>query len=350
MNKLSKWMLIASLCLGISVPAQALWQAAAWKAFESAALGVAGNTFYEFIKQNGDAEKIAQWQQDLTNISTQLVSYKESAATADDPQAQTEIARLQRTLVDTKNLLDTMKARLDKVEPRVDNLEAELAQIKIHLQSFVAQHPKEAQSAGVKLPQSALQFDINYVYRPGGQGELKPLNEGAVLHSGDHYKLVFTPKQTAFVYIFQRDSANKLQQLFPMQQMGGVVVNNHNPVQAGKTYSIPAADKSFYLDNQTGTETLYFIAAPEQDQELEAQYEALQKAHDKPSMQVASADLTRALTRTRGAAGIIADPQAKMKHSIQGDDGQQFSVQVDEFFGQCEQANGCVQVRTFMHQ
>lgn len=344
----------ALLLCGASVlmPAQALWQAGAWKVFEGTALGVASNAFYDFVKQQWDGDKVAQWQQDISDLTAQLTQLETDAPSANP--AQQEIARLKQTLADTQTLLKTMQARLDKVEPRVDNLESELAQIKTHIEAFTSQHPKEAQTAGVKMPEPALQFDINYVYRAAGQGELQPLTEGAVLQSGDHYKLVFTPKQKAFVYVFQRDSANKLFQLFPMQQMGGVVVNNHNPVQAGKTYTIPAEDKSFYLDQQTGTESLYFIAAPEQDKKLEAGYKALKRteqSEDEAKTLVAAANFDQALHgKTRGAAGIIDDPQAKAKHSVQGDDGQSFAVLVDEFFGQCETAQGCLHVRTFEHR
>ncbi len=334
------------------MPAQAVWQAGAWKVFETTALGTASNALYDYIKQSWDADKIAQWQQDITQLGAQLVDYEAAMPQTDSAMAshaEHEVTRLKQTLADTHTLLQAMQARLGEVEPRVDNLESELAQIKTHIEAFASQHPQEAQSAGVKVPEPALQFDINYVYRAGGKGELKPLNEGEVLRSGDHYKLVFTPKQNAFVYVFQRDSANKLFQLFPMQQMGGVVLNHHNPVEAGKTYTIPAVDKSFYLDQQTGTETLYFIATPEQDKALEAQYQALQTAKDAPSIQVAAARFEQTM-RTRGMAGIIDDPQATAKHSVQGDDGQSFAVLVDEFFGQCDTAQGCLQVRTFEHR
>ena len=40
---------------------------------------------------------------------------------------------------------------------------------------------------------SLLSFEINYVYRTAGVGELKTIKNGDTLKSGDHYKIVFTP-------------------------------------------------------------------------------------------------------------------------------------------------------------
>jgi hypothetical protein len=55
-----------------------------------------------------------------------------------------------------------------------------------------------------------LNFKLNYVYRPGGKGDLKPLIEGSKLNSGDHYKIKFTPAEDSYVYIFQVDSSQAI--------------------------------------------------------------------------------------------------------------------------------------------
>ncbi|RKZ36707.1 MAG: hypothetical protein DRQ49_17485, partial [Gammaproteobacteria bacterium] len=40
-------------------------------------------------------------------------------------------------------------------------------------------------------------------------------------------------------------------------------------------YHAPAKDKSFFLDNQTGTEKLYFMTSRQRDQQLENQYQKI---------------------------------------------------------------------------
>jgi hypothetical protein len=161
-----------------------------------------------------------------------------------------------------------------------------------------------------RIAEDPLSFQVNYLYRPGGQGSLKPLTEGAVLQAGDHYKIQFTPKEDSYVYIFQVDSSQAVYRLFPMESFQGVVVNNRNPVGAGVTYTLPAADKSFRLDDQRGQEAIYFMASRRPNQELEQQYEALSQARQQQNASLVNrlqGQLTRSLKR-RGLAAIVSDP------------------------------------------
>jgi len=132
-------------------------------------------------------------------------------------------------------------------------------------------------------PTDFLFFRINYVYRSRGKGSFEVLKNGSALHSGDHYKIIFTPNQDCYVYIFQIDSANKVYSLFPMEKFGKLTLNNVNPLQAGQTYYIPAEGKSFILDDQVGTEHIYFLASFQRDLELEAQYQRAFEAQPNPN-------------------------------------------------------------------
>ncbi|GAG75204.1 unnamed protein product [marine sediment metagenome] len=115
----------------------------------------------------------------------------------------------------------------------------------------------------------ALSFHVNYVYRSEGKGELKPINNGDVLKSGDHFKIIFTPDKDCYVYIFQVDSSGQIFKLFPMKSFMGVQVNNFNPVTKGTTYTLPSSEKAFMLDDQVGTERIYFIVSKERNKEIE---------------------------------------------------------------------------------
>jgi len=136
----------------------------------------------------------------------------------------------------------------------------------------------EAQETSKQLASPPLSFDINYVYRKGGVGELRTIKNGDTLKSGDHYKIVFTPDKDCYVYIFQVDSSGQLFQLFPMESFRGVRVNQFNPVKQGKRYVLPSQDKAFVLDKKVGIERLYFIASHEQNKELESLYADLTAA------------------------------------------------------------------------
>lgn len=141
--------------------------------------------------------------------------------------------------------------------------------VTVNLQSEQKQAPMAAE---------ALDFSVNYAYRSSGQEAFKPLTDGSVLFSGDTYKIQFTPQLDSYVYIFQRDSSGALFQLFPMREFNGVQVNNLNPVQAGISYILPAKDKAFQLDKQTGQETIFFMAARQPNKVLEQQAQLMLQA------------------------------------------------------------------------
>ena len=115
-----------------------------------------------------------------------------------------------------------------------------------------------------------LYFDLNYTYHSPNQDDSYPLREESILHSGDYYKLYFTPALDSYVYLFQKDSSNRLFELFPMTRFKGKKVNNPNPAVKGKqNYHIPTERDSFKLDDQTGKEQLYFYATKVADTQLE---------------------------------------------------------------------------------
>lgn len=193
-----------------------------------------------------------------------------------------------------------------------------------------------------------LSFKVNYVYRPGGQGSLKPLTEGSVLNSGDHYKIQFTPAEDSYVYIFQVDSTKAIYQLFPMTSFGGVKVDNLNPVQAGTTYHLPAKDKSFKLDNNVGSESILFLAFRQPNQALEKQYEDLVKA--RLSQNNAKTDtLQNAIKsnfKTRGLAGIVDDPEKKTT-TVPWTPAESFTTPVQHLNNLCAD---CINMITFEHR
>lgn len=184
------------------------------------------------------------------------------------------------------------------------------------------------------LKKQTLQFDIEYSYRKKGEGELLPLKQGAILHSGDTFKIVFTPKQDAYVYIFQIDSNEQLSRLFPNQQYGETPLSQPNHyLRAGRTYHAPEEkNKSFQLDSKTGLEKIYFIATTEADPELEKLNQST-LAEAKPIL----------LRRGRGISAIVNDLQ-----STEVDNEQVTQLVKSKLLGEC--GNDCVSVLTFKHQ
>ncbi len=212
---------------------------------------------------------------------------------------------------------------------------------------LISTQTSESENSGSPQPhvadsESYLFFDVSYVYRPGCKGEFIPLTNNKVLHSGECYKIIFTPEQDNYVYIFQIDSAEKIYRLFPMESFGGVTVNNFNPVKGGKTYYIPAEDKSFVLDEQMGTETIYFLASHQRDDALE---ELSQENEQKDELAIID-QLLQLAEEAKDGPALVSDPAETEKFSWQ-EEGQTFSVLQQRLENMCD---GCVFVLTFEHR
>jgi len=179
-------------------------------------------------------------------------------------------------------------------------------------------------------------FSISYTYRPNGQGQPKPLINGSILHSGDHYKLTFTPPAKSYVYVLQNDSV-KVDCLFPMADFKGVIVNNYNPVDGDKTYVIPAEDKFFKLDRQTGTESIYFITAPAPDAFLEEFC-----LHTKTQPSIAQVDIH---IKYRDPIDIVPNSQETASVTY----GEE-TFNILQNYLTCRQETGCKHIITFEHR
>ena len=317
--------LVFSLLMPVSQAAVPVWL---WQVVKEVAMDVAIDTVQEFFKDVVSREDVEALQKRLSELEQQL---KQKQTTGDFPSQQ-EFKSVQQLVSNLNTMLNRVNQRLDNVEQRVTGLENELAQIREVLLST---------STSVSKAKPNLDFSIRYVYRHGKKGEFKPLTEGSILQSGDFYKLIVTPKQDSYLYIFQLDAANKLYRLFPMQSFKGVQVGRANPVQAGQTYYLPAQSKSFKLDKQVGTEKLYLLASVQADVVLENQAQILQLDNSVTQTQLLA---TVNQKQSKGLASIEDDEDVVESWS---ENGQTFSMLMQRLENLC---NGCVHVLSFEHQ
>jgi len=166
----------------------------------------------------------------------------------------------------------------------------------------VANPSMPAVVATAPVPPAA--FQINYLYRAGGSGPLRPILPGSVLHSGDSYKIIFTPHQNGYVYLFQLDSAGQFFQLFPMTEFKGVRLNNLNPVTAGQRYELPGVGKVFKLDRTVGQERLFLAITTAPNDEL------------------ANLGQRLATARNRNATQDMAQVNQSLAYQLEGRSGQ----------------------------
>lgn len=356
MNKIFTGGALAALLLTAPAHAAGPLALVSWAGISSAAKQLAQEVGVEmaadYLKGLLKHDEIEKLRAEVNALKTQAASQQAAAPPA-------EFAQVQALLKQSEQVLASQALQVKHNSEAVADLQrarTHTEQAVALLQNEVAALRKQLAESGVALQKpltadNALQVYVNYAYRAQGQGELQKLSDGTVLRSGDQYKISFTPQRDAWVYIFQTDSSGKIFQLFPLEEMGGVAVNQTNPVKAGEQRTVPAADKSFFLDQQTGTETLYFIAAPQRDDDLEARYEAYRKALALPQgqVQMAQAKLEQSLYG-RGPGGIVADPAATAKQSVPNDDGGSAQMEAGFLAGLCSRPQGCINVLRFEHR
>lgn len=319
---------------------QAAWQAPVWIVFQEIAIDTAIDVVQDLFKDTVEPEEVEALKQRVAELDAQLAEYQKQG---NYPSLE-EFNTVKQMISSVSNLVNSMANRLDSVERRVTQLEQDIALLR---QALLVLPRKDK---GIKsIQDDPLDFQINYLYRLGGKGNFKPIGNGSVLHSGDYYKIIFTPLEDSYVYIFQVDSAKKLFRLFPIQGFGGVTVNHANPVKGGKTYYVPSEHQSFELDAQTGTETIYFIATRQNDIVLESQYQAFSLAEQQNNIaqtQQAQVQLLNTVRKGKGPKLRLVDDIANAKTTWQ-ENGRHFSV-LHQYLA--EMCNACVDILQFEHQ
>src|SRR5215471_14862391 len=125
--------------------------------------------------------------------------------------------------------------------------------------------PAEVQEAALKkdLPQPAvaapLTLSMNIIgQRKEADGSYTEVlvNEGSVLHSYDNFQVHLKTNRPAYVYILLYDSQERASQLFPDPK-----IDQRGFLEQGRKVVVPANDLWFWLDEHTGTETIYVLTA-----------------------------------------------------------------------------------------
>ena len=283
-------------------------------------MGVAINLTSDYLSpSNPSQETLAKNQQQIAELNKKFDELQKQTTTT--PQLESAVKKLSETLVQMQSEMN------QKLEQRQANAEKHLASIQ--------QAQQKIEAATTETP---IKFPMSYQYRPAqdSTGQFQALTENAVLHSGDTYKVIFTPNENLYIYIFQQDASNQVQRIFPMEEYKGIRLNNHNPVEKGRQYVLPTKEKSFRLDKTTGTEKIYFLASRYKDAVLEnlPQIMHLPKA----------ASIVAAL-QNKGFDDIVSDDKV---HTLQWqENNQNMSADLNTRLQSC---SGCLNVLTFEHK
>jgi polyhydroxyalkanoate synthesis regulator phasin len=297
---------------------QATFSTLAWGIVKELALSTTIEIIHSMFEDTVEPEEVANLRQRVSDLEVQLSQHQ------NHPMPE-EFNQIKQLVTGLNQIVNVMGERLDSVENRVTKLENELTLVRETLLAIQT----------TAIPVNNLGFKINFLYRSKGQGDFLPITQGAVLHSGDHYKILIEPMEASYVYLFQQDGSGQIVRLFPMKTFAGVTLNNENPMQAQQKYYLPAKTKSFKLDRTLGTETFYFTASRHPDLVLENFYEAIERArkNNQPNL---SAALQAEFTQT-----LNFEPKGPFLDEIVDDVSH---MQVKNF------CTGCVNIMSFEHQ
>ncbi len=110
-----------------------------------------------------------------------------------------------------------------------------------------------------------LNFAIGANKKINNKFNLVPIDENTSLKENDEIRLFFQPAESCYVYILLYDTERVMTLLFPED------INNYNNsgTSKGVKYFLPGPSSGYPLDNNTGTETIYFIASKKRITDLE---------------------------------------------------------------------------------
>src|SRR5262245_41255762 len=168
--------------------------------------------------------------------------------------------------------------------------------------------PVEVQEAALKkeLPQpvvtAPLTLSMNIIgQRKEADGSYTEVlvNEGSVLRSYDNFQVHVDTNRPAYVYILLYDSQERASQLFPDPK-----IDQHGFLEQGRKVIVPARDLWFWLDENTGTETIYVLTSEKPMSDIQGLLAKMEAVDDAGKKRVAQEIKQRIATVQRGVGGI----------------------------------------------
>ena len=118
---------------------------------------------------------------------------------------------------------------------------------------------KDAPAQRASVARTRLELSVNILGeredRNGAVSEVA-VREGAVLQSHDHFQVHFSTNRDAYVYILMFDTKGEVEPLFPDPR-----AKPTSKVKGGTHHAVPSERQWFWLDENTGGETISVLAS-----------------------------------------------------------------------------------------
>ena len=168
--------------------------------------------------------------------------------------------------------------------------------------------PLEVQEAALKkdLPQTVvaapLTPSMNIIGQrkeAGGSYTEVLVSEGSVLRSYDNFQVHLETNRPAYVYILLYDSQERASQIFPDAK-----IDQRGFLEQGRKVVVPANDLWFWLDEHTGTETIYVLTSEKPMSDIQGLLAKMETVDDAGKNRVAQEIKQRIAIVQRGVGGI----------------------------------------------
>jgi CHAT domain-containing protein len=168
--------------------------------------------------------------------------------------------------------------------------------------------PVEVQETALKkdIPEpvvtAPLTLSMNIIgQRKEGDGSYTEVvvNEGSVLRSYDNFQVHLETNRPAYVYILLYDSQGTASQLFPDPK-----IDQRGFLEQGRRVVVPARDLWFWLDENTGTETIYVLSSEKPMSDIQGLLAKMETVDEAGKNRVAQEIKQRIAIVQRGVGGI----------------------------------------------
>jgi len=126
------------------------------------------------------------------------------------------------------------------------------------------------------------------------------VSEGSVLRSGDNFQIHLETSRPAYVAILMYDSQGKASQIFPDSK-----ATQSGSIQPGSKVVVPARDLWFWLDESTGTETIYVLASEKPLSDIQGLLAKMESTDDAGQKRASQQIKERIAVMQRGVGGIV---------------------------------------------
>lgn len=125
------------------------------------------------------------------------------------------------------------------------------------------------------------------------------VRDGDTLYTNDNFKLFIRTNEDCYIYVLMFSSNGKVEKIFPYAS-----INMSNRIQGKQDYFVPPANDWYFLDENTGTETIFFIASYEPLRDIDKLLMDMENASAEVQAEEARKAEQNLIAGSRGIGGV----------------------------------------------